>query len=329
MWLPDQLARFRASVRLVAGWETRSAKRTLDPRWLVCHHTASVPWSTDAANRSVVVNGNAVAPGPISQTLVQRDGTVEVVAAGSSNNAGAGRLPDGGTDGNAQPGIEAVNAGAGMAWTPGTNRVQYGGSVFTMTAAYLATWNARIAAGELVRDPSTGMWWEVWSEQQLVGYAANCAAICDHFGWSADRLVAHATYAPLRKVDPAGPWFDDPTRPLAAAEWMARFRGLVQLVLDQAHQPPPIPDPPIPNLPPPEEDDMAALAAVIYYVDQAKHPSPPRAEATVTLREGKVFVSGLDKSEQTTALMKGGVARVEASPSEYDALVELHHRNWG
>lgn len=257
LWLPAALARFRASVRLVAGWETRTAKRALDCRWLVCHHTASVPWSGDDANRNVVVNGNAVAPGPIAQLLVQRSGVVEVIAAGSSNNAGAGTLPDGGTDGNAQPGIETVNAGAGMQWAPGSNRVVYGGSVFTLSTAQLVVWQQRVDAGELVRDPSTGMWWEVWPERQLVGYAAAAAAICDHFGWSADRLVAHAQYAPLRKVDPAGPWFDDPTRPLRADAWMTRFRGLVQLMLDTAHQPAPTPIPtPAPTPTTPTEDDM-------------------------------------------------------------------------
>lgn len=255
LWLPDQLARFRASVRLIAGWETRSARRALDCRWLMCHHTASVPWSGDDANRNVVVNGNAVAPGPIAQLLVQRSGVVEVIAAGSSNNAGAGTLPDGRTDGNAQPGIETVNAGAGMQWTPGTNRVQYGGSTFTLTTAQLAMWQRRVDVGEIVRGPATGMWWEVWPEQQLVGYAAAAAAICDHFGWTPDRLVAHATYAPLRKVDPAGPWFDEPTKPLHADAWMTRFRGLVGLLLDQVNHPATTPDP---TPPPPvaEEDDM-------------------------------------------------------------------------
>ncbi len=244
VWLPDQLARVRASVRLISGWEARSARRTLDPRWLVCHHTASVPWSGEDANRNVVVNGNAVAPGPIAQLLVQRSGVVEVVAAGSSNNAGAGVLPDGGTDGNAQPGIEAVNAGAGMQWQPGTDRVQYSGSTFMLAAGQLATWQARVDAGEIVRDPSTGMWWEVWSEACLVAYAAAAAAICDHYDWGPDRLVAHAAYAPLRKVDPAGPWFDQPSRPLRADAWMARFRGLVQLVLDDLHRPT-VPPPPV------------------------------------------------------------------------------------
>lgn len=243
LWLAGELAAAGASVRLVDGWQTRATKRALDVRWVVCHHTASVPWSTDAANTWVVVNGNAVAPGPIAQLLIHRAGVIEMIAAGAANNAGAGTLPDGRTDGNAQIGIEVVNAGAGMRWAPATNQVVYGGSTFTLSTANRAIWERRVAAGELVQDPRTGLWWEVWAEAQLVAYATACAVICDHYGWGPERLVAHAQYAPTRKVDPAGPWFDHPTVPLPAAQWMTRFRELTQLILDGRRTPPPIESP--------------------------------------------------------------------------------------
>ena len=298
LWLPEQLARFRASVRLVAGWESRSAKRTLNARYLMCHHTASVPWSGEDANRNVVVNGNSVAPGPIAQLLVQRSGVVEVIAAGSSNNAGAGVLPDGSTDGNAQPGIETVNAGAGMQWTPGTSRVQYGGSVFTLTASQLATWQRRVDAGELVRDPSTGMWWEVWPEQQLVGYAAAAAAVLDFYGWGPDRMVAHATYAPLRKVDPAGPWFDEPTKPLRADAWMARFRGLVGLLLDQVNHP----TPPPPILTPGGDDVLNVILS-----------SPSYGRAHLVREGGRIHMTGLPTDVDVAAARAMGAVEVTCS----------------
>lgn len=259
-WLPDELAAAGASLRLVAGWRTRTTKRTLDPRYLICHHTASVPWSGEAANTHVVVHGNAVAPGPIAQLLIHRSGVIDMVAAGAANNAGAGTLPDGRTDGNAQIGVEVVNAGAGMRWTSGTNTVIYGGSTFTLNPTNLAIWQRRVDAGELVQDPRTGLWWEVWPEPQIVAYGTVAAVVCDHYGWPTSRLVSHQSYAPSRKIDPAGPWFDAPTSPLAAPQWMTRLRALTDLIRDQLHPTIPPPAPATPTVPPvTEEIDMNVI----------------------------------------------------------------------
>jgi hypothetical protein len=249
VWFPDEAIAAGCSVVRVAGWEARRNKRQLDVRWMLLHHTASVPWSDDAANINVVVNGNSVAPGPIASNLVLRDGRLAMIAAGASNNAGAGTLPDGGTDGNAQWGWEAVNAGAAMRFVA-PNQVVYGGHTYTLSASQLATWNRRVAAGELVQDPA-GLWWEVWRESMLVGWATGVAVALHHLGLGLDRLCTHQQYAPTRKIDPAGPWFDAPTKPLTAAQFKARFAGLVALIHDRLYAPT---KPPV--TPPTEEIDM-------------------------------------------------------------------------
>lgn len=119
LWLPDVLADAGLEVIEQAGWQDRG-KELVSLEGVVCHHTASPSTSTLTVNLAVVVNGNTVAPGPIANLLLWRDGTYYVIASGRANHAGAGGpwrwLPDG--QANLRTlGIEAVNDGLGELWS--------------------------------------------------------------------------------------------------------------------------------------------------------------------------------------------------------------------
>ncbi len=168
LWLPDVLRAAGLTVVETAGWQTRGYE--LDAvEGVGAHHTASPSTSTLATNLHVVTNGNAVAPGPIAQLLLWRDGTFYVIASGRANHAGAGgplgswlpaSVPGVVSPANRRTlGIEAVNSGVG----------------------------------------------EVWSPAMLDAYEIGTAAILRHIGHGADRAFTHQEYAPTRKIDPAGP----------------------------------------------------------------------------------------------------------------------------
>jgi hypothetical protein len=116
-WLADVLRGAGLTVIEQPGWRGRG--RELDSiEGVMWHHTASPTSSTLATNLHVVTNGNSIAPGPIANLLLWRDGTFHVIADGRCNHAGKGFLPWIGTDrGNAcLLSIEAVNNGVGEPW---------------------------------------------------------------------------------------------------------------------------------------------------------------------------------------------------------------------
>lgn len=167
LWLADVLRGAGLNVVEQPGWQTKG--KELDAiEGLVCHHTASPPTSTLATNLYVVTNGNAVAPGPIAQVMLWRNGTFYVIASGKANHAGAGgpwgwlpKSPPGQLSvANARTiGIEAVNSGVG----------------------------------------------EPWSAEMVAAYEIGAAAILRHIGVGVDRMLTHHEWAPTRKIDPAGP----------------------------------------------------------------------------------------------------------------------------
>jgi hypothetical protein len=116
-WLADVLRDAGLTVVETGGWVGRG--RDLDSiEGVMWHHTASPTTSGLVSNLAVVTNGNSVAPGPIANLLLWRDGTFHVIADGRCNHAGKGFLPWIGTDrGNAcLLAIEAVNNGVGEPW---------------------------------------------------------------------------------------------------------------------------------------------------------------------------------------------------------------------
>ena len=93
-WLVDELRTVGLTVAPVDGWETRG-RADIDPKVIVDHHTAG-PLGSPAPSLDICVNGRRgllAVPGPLCNILTGRDGTVHVIAAGTSNNAGRGSYP--------------------------------------------------------------------------------------------------------------------------------------------------------------------------------------------------------------------------------------------
>lgn len=209
LWLADVLRAAGLSVVEMPGWQTRG--KELDAiEGVVSHHTASPPNSTLAANLNVVTNGNGIAPGPIAQLLLGRDGTWYVIASGKANHAGAG---------------------GPWGWLPYSPPGQ------------LSTANARTIGIEAI---NSGIG-EPWAAAMVISYEIGCAALLKRIGVGVDRLLTHHEWAPTRKIDPAGPtsgrvktlpksqtWDGDAWRALVA-KWM------------QPPEPEPLPPTPIPS----------------------------------------------------------------------------------
>lgn len=123
-------------------WRTRGRPAStgdFDPQGILCHHTASPAGTSDQADLNAILWGNSQAPGPISQLLIGRSGTVYLVAAGRANHGGQGIRPGldrGCADMNAAlVGIEASNNGVGEYW-PDHQIAAYARTVAALTAGY-------------------------------------------------------------------------------------------------------------------------------------------------------------------------------------------------
>jgi hypothetical protein len=106
-------------VKKVKGWQGRTVGGTFSPRGVLCHHTASDRDSGPAPALGTVTFGRSDLPGPLSNFLLARDGTVYFIAAGRCNHAGLGG-PIKGIPLNSGNtflfGIEAENNGVDEKW---------------------------------------------------------------------------------------------------------------------------------------------------------------------------------------------------------------------
>lgn len=126
IYLPEALAAdpwVAERTIIVAGWETRTRSYglTTPRKYITCHHTASSTRATPESELNVILKGNSVAPGPISQLFISRrtllrGPRVYIVAAGTCNHRGAGTDEDGGTGNARSIGIEVSNNGIGELW---------------------------------------------------------------------------------------------------------------------------------------------------------------------------------------------------------------------
>lgn len=208
-----------------SSWETRgrpSSTGAFDPAGILCHHTASPPSTTPAGDLNVILAGNGSAPGPISQLYIGRDAQLYLVAAGRANHGGSGVIP-----GESAP----------------------------------SDMNARLVGIEVGND-GVG---EHWSDPVCELYGRTVAALAAFYGWPIDSTTyLHATTGPPagnHKIDPAGPWHEQPGLPGGGAgTWdLGIWRGWCSSFLTG---PTPGPTPPHP-----EDDDMAKC---IVHVDDSQ-----------------------------------------------------------
>lgn len=109
----------KVKVKKVKGWKNRGREGTWQPHGVLFHHTASNKLSGNAPALGTVTNGRTDLPGPLSNFVVGRNGTVFFVAKGRCNHAGEGGpikgIPK--DSGNAYLiGIECENNGIGEPW---------------------------------------------------------------------------------------------------------------------------------------------------------------------------------------------------------------------
>jgi len=210
-----------ARIQVIPGWQTRgrpSAEFSYLPTGIVDHHTACMcqVGHDPQSCVNVIINGNGIAPGPISQLLgtmtplgtrwngTNADPRIVLIAAGRCNHAGGGAYPWGAPSGN--------GASIGIEW-----------------------------CGPVVRWPDV-----VIELRERVD-----AAILKWNGWGVRQLCTHAEYAPTRKVDPSGAYIGQPSLQLLnkwdGNIWRAR---VARRMTTPAPAPAPIPAPtptPIPN----------------------------------------------------------------------------------
>lgn len=118
LWLPDVLRDAGLVVRPSFGWETRGYEFNRALFGLVGHHTAS---NRNAGNNPTLfacIHGRPDLRGPLSQLLLARDGSYDIIASGIANHGGAGSYPGWPLSvNNTCIAIEAENDGIGELWS--------------------------------------------------------------------------------------------------------------------------------------------------------------------------------------------------------------------
>ncbi|WP_333473266.1 peptidoglycan recognition protein family protein [Lolliginicoccus lacisalsi] len=160
-WLADVLRAEGLRVIEQDGWRARGHGTFRDIRGVMAHHTAG----GSPNDWRVVLEGRPDLPGPLSNLVLEKDGTYRVIAAGVCWHAGRGSWP-GWPVNNANfhvLGIEAVSSG---------------------------------------RPDSQGRY--DWTLVQLDAYARGCAALAVRAGFPVRDVVGHKEYSAEGKIDPAG-----------------------------------------------------------------------------------------------------------------------------
>lgn len=124
-WMADAFRKNGLPVKEVKGWKNRGREANFDPRGVIFHHTA-FPASGPAPALGLVLKGKPktasedAVPGPLCNVLVDRDGTVLLIAAGRSNHAGEGgpfrNIPLDSAN-SFLAGVEVENNGVGERWS--------------------------------------------------------------------------------------------------------------------------------------------------------------------------------------------------------------------
>ncbi|MBB3038947.1 peptidoglycan recognition protein family protein [Hoyosella altamirensis] len=160
-WLADALREEGLQVVEQPGWRQRGHGEYRDIRGVMCHHTAG----GGPNDWQVVLNGRPDLPGPLSNLVLEKDGTYRVIASGVCWHAGRGSWPGWPTD-NANwhvIGIEAVSRGVPDA------QGRYD-----------------------------------WTPEQLDAYVRGCAVLARRAGFPVRNVVGHKEYSSEGKIDPAG-----------------------------------------------------------------------------------------------------------------------------
>lgn len=177
------LNRWNVKYREIDGWRTRGRDDETGLKFgpvygCVTHHTGSD--GTDAANRSLIIQGRSDLPGPLAQFGLNDDGTVDIISIGRCNHAGGGD-PDV---------LRAVQRESYTLKPPPTDKHQGelgavdGNDCFYGVEIYYS-------GGHPPTNAAYTSLVKLW------------AAICDHHGWSAKSVIGHKEWSDY-KWDPGG-----------------------------------------------------------------------------------------------------------------------------
>jgi hypothetical protein len=169
-------------VKVVEHDEWRSHNRNSKGNWgplygVMIHHTASSP-GADIVD--YCYRGSTALPGPLCHGVIAKDGTVHLVGWGRANHAGGGD-PDV---------LEAVKHDAKT--LPDTH--EHEGSSGAVDG------NAHFIGFECVNQ---GDGKDPWPAVQLTAMQRAAAAICRHYGWTAESVIRHLDWSDY-KSDPKG-----------------------------------------------------------------------------------------------------------------------------
>lgn len=113
-WLADVLRAAGLKVIETLGWEAHGRGMMGEIKGVICHHTG--PTGSIESAVELIEKGRPDLAGPLSQLVLDTNGTFYVIAAGRTNHAGRGAW-QGVVNGNSQfIGIEARNKGDGSPW---------------------------------------------------------------------------------------------------------------------------------------------------------------------------------------------------------------------
>ena len=161
------------------GWRDRGGRR-FEPVGVIIHHTAGTGIKTILSGR-MLENGKFLPP-PLANLYIAKSGQVHLVAAGRANHAGPGvaRVLDE---------VRRNTAPVGSIQERGLkdDKPQFVGNPFFY--------------GIEAENRGTGK--DPWPEIQLEAIRRTSAALCDHHGWPAARVIAHKEWT-QRKIDPKG-----------------------------------------------------------------------------------------------------------------------------
>ncbi|MFI1371357.1 N-acetylmuramoyl-L-alanine amidase [Streptomyces longwoodensis] len=161
------------------GWRTRgrdsATGKPFGPvHMLLCHHTAG----RDSL-KAVAVDGVPGLPGPLAHIHLAKSGVATMTSASRANHAGPMAL-------NAYASFREEHtihpAPSKASGTIDGNDVAYG-----------------------VEAENLGDGQDVWPEAQYDAYVRIAAALCRHYGWSAQSVGMHSETSIEGKVDPRGP----------------------------------------------------------------------------------------------------------------------------
>jgi uncharacterized coiled-coil protein SlyX len=160
----------------VKGWDTRHRDGPFHPVGVMNHHTANPAPGPAPSLDLVAFTGRPDLKAPLCNFLLDRHGVVHVVASGRANHAGKGR------------GDVILRAETERA--PETDATNLSGT--EQADGNAAFWGIEWELNGRGEQPTATQW--------ASGVRLN-AALCHHYGWTANRCIGHREFT-RRKVDP-------------------------------------------------------------------------------------------------------------------------------